>query len=337
MALYHNPGGATLGGTLSVTAQNGVATFSGLTLDNAAFGYTLIVSGTGLNDVYTDFFDVTALAATQFVVTAQPPPNVTVDGGFGLTVSAEDPFGNPDLTFDATVAVALLNNPGGATLGGTLSAAAQGGIATFSGLTLDQPGTGYTLQLSTTGFPSDTTQAFNAGFPTGYTVDLTSANGTGSGNSGDLVYVVGLANANTNPFGSEIQFDPTVFASPQTITLGGTLELSETAGPEVIDGPGADLVTVSGNTFVLGFLVDSSVTATLAGLTISGCDNGGIENGGTTTVTNCTIAGNGDDFEGAGGGILNGGTMTVPTPPSLVTRAKAARTAKAAVSSTTAQ
>ncbi len=36
VALYNNPSGATLGGTLTVTAQNGVAVFSGLTLDNAA-------------------------------------------------------------------------------------------------------------------------------------------------------------------------------------------------------------------------------------------------------------------------------------------------------------
>ena len=35
-------------------------------------------------------------------------------------------------------------------------------------------------------------------------------------------------------------------SSPQTITLGATLVLSETAGPEMIDGPGAGLVTVSG-------------------------------------------------------------------------------------------
>ena len=46
--------------------------------------------------------------------------------------------------------------------------------------------------------------------------------------------------------------------------------LSETAGPEVIDGPGAGLVTVSGGDSVGVFEVESGVTATLSGLTISG-------------------------------------------------------------------
>ena len=59
------------------------------------------------------------------------------------------------------MAVALLNNPGGATLGGTLSVTAQSGVATFSGLTLDEPGTGYTLQVSSNGLTAATTEAFN--------------------------------------------------------------------------------------------------------------------------------------------------------------------------------
>ena len=59
-----------------------------------------------------------------------------------------------------------------------------------------------------------------------------------------LPYVIGQADANTNTAGSEIEFDLPVFASPRTITLAGTLVLSEAAGPEVIDGPGASLVAV---------------------------------------------------------------------------------------------
>ena len=47
--------------------------------------------------------------------------------------------------------------------------------------------------------------------------------------SGDLRYCVNLADANTsNPDGSLIQFDPSVFSTPQTITLGSYLALSNT-------------------------------------------------------------------------------------------------------------
>ena len=80
------------------------------------------------------------------MVTTQPPAGVAAGSGFGLVVAAEDPFGNVDSHFDGSVTVALANNPGGATLGGTLTATAQNGVATFSGLTLDQPGIGYTLR-----------------------------------------------------------------------------------------------------------------------------------------------------------------------------------------------
>ena len=94
-----------------------------------------------------------------------------------------------------------------------------------------------------------------SGGPTIYTVNSTGNGTSGSGDSGTLPYVIGQANANPNTAGSVIQFDPTVFGSPQTITLSSTLMLSETAGPEVIDGPGASLVTVSGNNAVEVFSV----------------------------------------------------------------------------------
>ena len=74
-----------------------------------------------------------------------------------------------------------------------------------------------------------------------YTVNAITDTGAGSGTTGDLLYCIDQANANSNTAGSLIQFDPTVFGTPQTITLSSTLTLSETAGPEVISGPGANL------------------------------------------------------------------------------------------------
>ena len=143
-----------------------------------------------------------------------------------------------------------------------------------------------------------------SGTPTVYTVDLTSADGAGSNSSGDLVFVIKQANGNTNPAGSEIRFDPAVFSTPKTITLSSTLELSEPVGPEVIDGPGASLVTISGNKKVGVFQVDQGVTATIAGLTISGGSaefGAGIYDKGILTVDSSTISNN--VATGPGGGI----------------------------------
>ena len=81
-------------------------------------------------------------------------------------------------------------------------------------------------------------RALLSGSPTYYTVNLTSDTGASSGTdaatgdpSGDILWAVTQANANPNTAGSVVNFDPTVFATPQTITLSGTLELSESAGP----------------------------------------------------------------------------------------------------------
>jgi hypothetical protein len=73
VVLASDPTGATLDGTLTAPASNGVATFSGLALDKAGSGYTLQFSGGGLtvtSDPITTTGQVTA-AAHQFLSTAQ--------------------------------------------------------------------------------------------------------------------------------------------------------------------------------------------------------------------------------------------------------------------------
>ena len=140
LALASNPNGATLGGTLTANASAGVATFSGLTLDEFGAGATIRASAAILSPATTDVIAVTAATATQLVVTTPPPGSVTAGLGFGLVVKAEDRLGNIDPTFTGSVTLALANNPNGATLGGTLAVNASRGVAMFSGLTLDKSG-----------------------------------------------------------------------------------------------------------------------------------------------------------------------------------------------------
>ena len=94
-------------------------------------------------------------------MTPPPPASVTAGSGFGLTVQAEDSSGNLVSSFSGTVTVGLASNPGGTTLGGTVTVAASGGVATFSGLTLTQVASGYTLYVSASGPTSTTTGPFN--------------------------------------------------------------------------------------------------------------------------------------------------------------------------------
>ena len=70
-----------------------------------------------------------------------------------------------DTTFDGSVTLALANNPAGGTLGGTLTATAVNGVADFPGLTINNPGNGYTLQATTNGLTSATTDRHRRNAP----------------------------------------------------------------------------------------------------------------------------------------------------------------------------
>ena len=152
-----------------------------------------------------------------------------------------------------------------------------------------------------------------SGTPTLYTVNSTGSGSSGTGTSGTLPYVIGLANANTDTAGSLIEFDSTVFSSAKTITLTSTLDLSEADGPVSILGPGSGYVTVSGNNAFGVVSIASHVTATIDGLTISdgssSASGGGIMNSGALTLTGTTISSN--SAIDTGGGIFNSGTLTL--------------------------
>jgi hypothetical protein len=152
-----------------------------------------------------------------------------------------------------------------------------------------------------------------AGNPTIYTVNSTGSGSSGTGTSGTLPYVITQADANTNVAGSLIEFDPTLFSTPQTITLTNALTLSESTGPEVIDGLGPSLVTISGGGTVGVFTVASGTSATLRAITVSGgatgASGGGIVNNGTLAVVNSAVAG--CSAVTSGGGIFNTATLTI--------------------------
>ncbi len=68
------------------------------------------------------------------------------------------------------VTVAIGNNAGGGILSGTTTKNAVAGVATFSDLSINQAGTGYTLTASATGVADATSNAFNISTATGGTI-----------------------------------------------------------------------------------------------------------------------------------------------------------------------
>jgi hypothetical protein len=100
-------------------------------------------------------------AATHLVFTVQP--STTVAGAAiapAIQVAAANGSGTTDPTFTNSVTVALGANPGSGTLSGTTTVQAVAGVATFSNLSINNPGAGYTLIASTPTRTSATSAAF---------------------------------------------------------------------------------------------------------------------------------------------------------------------------------
>ena len=162
VALGANPSGGTLSGTTSVAAVKGVASFVNLGLDKAGTGYTLTAATTGLSGATSAAFNLTPGAAVKLVFT-RPPTNTAAEAVItpALQVTAQDGFGNTATGFTGMVTVALGVNPSGGTLSGTTHVAAANGVVSFADLTIDRPGTGYTLVATATSLTGSTSVAFD--------------------------------------------------------------------------------------------------------------------------------------------------------------------------------
>ena len=157
-----NAAGATLSGTKTRAASGGVATFNNLSVDKSGTGYRLRTTSSGLTPDTTATFAITPGAATQLVFTTQPvntPAGATITPA--VQVTARDGLGNTDTSFTGNVTVAIGANPGSGVLSGTTLHAAVSGVATFSGLSIDKSGTGYTLTAASTGLGGATSSTFN--------------------------------------------------------------------------------------------------------------------------------------------------------------------------------
>src|SRR5207244_101435 len=144
-------------------------TFSGLSIDKAGTGYTLVASSGGLTDPTSTAFNITAGSATQLVFTGQPSNTrseealvggVEGTGRAGQQQKANGRTGN-ETGVMGNVTVAIGANAGRRTVLVTGVETCVSAIATFSGLSIDKAGTGYTLVASSGGLTDPTSTAFN--------------------------------------------------------------------------------------------------------------------------------------------------------------------------------
>ena len=78
-----------------------------------------------------------------------PPPTIIAAGQpFEFTIAVVSSDGTIDTTYQGSITLAMGSNPGGTGLGGTLTQPVVGGLAVFSGLTLTQAASGYTIDAT---------------------------------------------------------------------------------------------------------------------------------------------------------------------------------------------
>ncbi|UCF19821.1 MAG: hypothetical protein JSU87_18235 [Gemmatimonadota bacterium] len=161
VAIGTNPGSGALSGTKTANPVLGVATFDDLSIDKAGVGYTLTASASGLTGDTSDAFEITGGDATRLVFIVDPSDATAGELiAPAVQVQVQDGFGNPVGTATNSITLAIGTNPGGGNLSGTITKSASGGVATFSDLSIEKSGTGYTLVASAT----DLTDGESAGF-----------------------------------------------------------------------------------------------------------------------------------------------------------------------------
>jgi hypothetical protein len=229
LALGAGSPSATLGGTLMLAASAGVATFNNLTINNAGTGYTLYATDGSLTAATSSPFTV-FLPAIQLAFVTQP--SSTAAGAPispAVTVLVEDTLGNVVTSSSATVLLTFQSNPTSATLSGTTSVNAVNGVATFSNLSINNVGTGYTLIALSSGLAnSPPSVAFNIAL-TNHLVFVTQPGGGATGAIWTQQPVVAVENASN----AIVSDGSTVYLSISTNPAGGTLSctggLSEVA------------------------------------------------------------------------------------------------------------
>jgi len=93
----------------------------------------------------------------------QQPTDTTAGAAISPAVKVEIQDASGTRVNDNTtqVTISIGTNPGGGTLSGTLTVAAVAGVATFSDLSIDRVGNGYTLTVSSAGLTGATSDPFN--------------------------------------------------------------------------------------------------------------------------------------------------------------------------------
>ncbi|MGD0629422.1 MAG: choice-of-anchor D domain-containing protein [Terracidiphilus sp.] len=241
------PGG--VGGTLTVTAVNGVATFSNLVFTASGI-YTLSAGSPGLTSATSSSISILPGAANKLVLASAPSTGTAGTALSSVVVQVEDLYGN--LVTASSAQVTISSTPAG--VSGTLTATAAGGVATFSNLVFTTSGS-YTLSAASPGLAGVTSGSISIGAGAANKLALASAPSTGTIGTPLSPVIVQVEDINGNLVtGSSAQV--TISSTPAGVS--GTLTANAASGVATF----SNLVFNSTGTYTL-----SAAATGLAGVT----------------------------------------------------------------------
>lgn len=171
------------------------------------------------------------LVASKLVIVSGPGSAKAGTVLSAMSVAAQDNNGNLVTTFTGDVSLALGANPGGATLGGPTKVTAVAGVATFSGVSINRPGSGYTVVFSSGALAAATSGAFNVTVGDAASLAfgaLPTAADAGAAAISPTVTVQDAAGNSVTSFTGTVTI--ALGANPGGATLSGTLSRSAVAG-----------------------------------------------------------------------------------------------------------
>lgn len=261
-------GGGSVTPATAVSAADG-AVSTQWKLGTTAGPQALTMTATGLSgSPITVNAIAQAVVASKLAIVTGPVSGQAAVSLPVMTVAAQDANGNAVTTFTGDVTVAIGTNPGGATLSGIATAKAVAGIATFSDIKLNRPGTGYTLTFTSLGLSGIGSAAFN--IAAGSAARLVFGAMPAAVDAGISIAPALTVSAQDSAGNAVSSFTGAVTvaigSNPGTATLSGTLSRSAVAGVATF----ADLkLNKKGVAYTLTAAATGMVSATSAAFSVT--------------------------------------------------------------------